>query len=469
MSLKPFNIVGGSYQDDTRPFDFQDSVNFIPAKSEVGDSRSPSILRGAPGWGMPAATIGTGPIRGGRDVNGVAYIVSGTALYKCVPSGDAYTTTNLGTIAGSHRVSISHNQIANGHQIIVVNGATGYVYNDVTNTLTTITDSGYPGSGVVDFIDTYFPQVSPDGTYWFVSALLDGLSYNTLDRFTVEADPNPILGLIVTHEEVWVLGAKVIQPFVNTGQQNITFQPAQGSLIQQGVASRFTAINLDNSVFWLDNNGIFRRSNGYNAIRISTHPVEEAISGLKWSNAFSFAYVDRGHSIYYTTFPDGHTWGYDIATGLWHRRQSYNLNRWRISMLIYTGGKWLAGDYENGNLYVLDWDKNEENGVPMLSDRIAPYVSDSQNLITMNQFEALMNTGQGNLDGNNYLLLRYSDDGGRNWSNWKQASLGAVGQYGKRCQFTQLGQFRSRLMHLRVSSPVKRDIIAAGVAMEEEQ
>lgn len=64
------------------------------------------------------------------------------------------------------------------------------------------------------------------------------------------------------------------------------------------------------------------------------------------------------------------------------------------------------------------------------------------------------------------VLMRYSDDGGHTWSNWREKSLGEVGEYQKRLQFTQLGGFVTRIFHVRVSSPVKRDLLGA-VAMLE--
>jgi hypothetical protein len=63
------------------------------------------------------------------------------------------------------------------------------------------------------------------------------------------------------------------------------------------------------------------------------------------------------------------------------------------------------------------------------------------------------------------VFLCYSDDGGFTWSNWRERSLGEVGEYGKRIRFSRLGAFRSRIWRIRVSSPVKRDIIAASAQL----
>lgn len=57
------------------------------------------------------------------------------------------------------------------------------------------------------------------------------------------------------------------------------------------------------------------------------------------------------------------------------------------------------------------------------------------------------------------MTLSISKDGGRNWSNHKERSLGAVGDYRKRVIFNRLGQSRQMVMRLRVSSPIKATLL----------
>lgn len=39
------------------------------------------------------------------------------------------------------------------------------------------------------------------------------------------------------------------------------------------------------------------------------------------------------------------------------------------------------------------------------------------------------------------VLLRYSRDGGHNWSGWRQRSLGAMGEYERRVQLPRNGSY----------------------------
>jgi hypothetical protein len=61
--------------------------------------------------------------------------------------------------------------------------------------------------------------------------------------------------------------------------------------------------------------------------------------------------------------------------------------------------------------------------------------------------------------------LRWSDDGGRTWSNQIFRALGAVGQYGTRVTFDGLGITgrAGRILELEISSPVVRSLMYAAI------
>lgn len=59
------------------------------------------------------------------------------------------------------------------------------------------------------------------------------------------------------------------------------------------------------------------------------------------------------------------------------------------------------------------------------------------------------------------MTLSVSRDGGRNWSNHKERSLGDVGEYRKRVIVHRMGQARSLSVAIRVASPIKATILGA--------
>lgn len=389
MRWNPIPIVGGCYKDDTRPFSVQDTVNWLPVNAEAPGSRSPDLLRSPPGL-QRFALVGTGPHRGARNVEGRALVVSGSYLYQLNPAG---TFTQLGVIPGAGRVSMSHNQIAGGNEVLIVNGASGYIYNTLTGTLTRITSGSYPGGIVADFIAQLFVQIEPQRRYFFNSALADGLTYSALETYEGEATPDRMVSLKVNHSELIVFSENTTEIFDYTGTTNALFENKK-IVIEQGCAATHTPCSLDNSVFFVGADGSAYRINGYTPQRITTHAIEQAWAQSTLSNAFAFTWEDRGHKVWYVTFTDGQTWGYDCATGLWHRRQSYGLNRWRLNTLFEWNGAWYGGDYISGMVYRLDWDYMLEGCDQLVSERTGPVGHDNQNRIIMHALELVFDTGQ---------------------------------------------------------------------------
>lgn len=387
-----FPLPDGSYSDVDRPWSQQDVVNYLPTFAAQAGARSRSKYVPVPGLEV-FASIGAGPHRGAHDVEGTLFVVSGTHLYRVAADG---TATSLGTIPGTGRVVMSHNQIASGNQLVIGNGSAGYVYNTVTEAFAQITDAGFPGLKATDFLGQYILGVEPLGRYWFHSDLADATSYNTLDRYEAETAPDKIQGLIASHNEVLVFGNRTIEPWVNDPTGNTAgtaFQLNRGSVVERGCAAGATICRLDNSVVFLGDDGIVYRLNGYTPVPISTQAQAAAWRDLDWSRAFAFTFEDRGYVIYYLTFPDGQTWGFDLTSGKSHRRESFTFDRWRLNTLVKCNGEWYGGDFQNGRLHRLRWGYVYE-GCELMPRRLRTGVVHADgNDVTIDGFKLLANTG----------------------------------------------------------------------------
>lgn len=392
MRAQPVDLIGGYYKDDSLPWSAQDTVNWLPVMAEVAGTRTVKKFSTPPGL-RPWQQIGTGPIRGMHDCEGLRLIVSGRYLYRITTAGIG---VQIGVIPGVGRVQMTHNQFKTGFQVLVENGqgGGGYVYTTSTDTFAKITDEGYPGSISSDYLDSYILGVEPQGRFWFHSNLSDATDYNTLDRYEAEAAPDRIVGLAVSASEVVVFGQRTTEFYFNSGAATGTFQNRKSS-ITRGCASRHTIQKLDNTLFWLGDDGVVYRLEGYLARPVSTRPLEKAISEFNWPEAIAYVWEDRGHKVYYLTFPDGQTFGYDVITGLWHRRESYGMNRWRLSHIIPWGRDWFGGDFQNGRIWQLDWDYYLEGDQPIVSERVSPALADDQSQLIVPNAELILDTGQG--------------------------------------------------------------------------
>lgn len=467
MTWNPLPIIGESYSDDARPWSSQDVVNWIPVPAERPGTRSEWKLESPVGL-IEYADLGTNaPIRGAHDVEGLLLAVSANSLFSVSPAGVA---TTIGGIPGVGRVSIAHNQITNGHEVLIANGQSGYVYNTQNGNFGQITDDGFPGMKIVDFIDGYMAGIEPQGRYWLHSELRQAREYNTLDRYDAEAQPDKLVSLVVSSREVMVLGDRTGQFFRNTGQTTGTFQNSNGMEIDVGCVSPFAAIGMDNTVYWLARDGLVYRLAGHSPQIVSTGPIAQAMLARNLSGAFCTVWTGGKHKVVYFTFPDGETFGFDAWTEKWHRRESYGMKRWRLNTLTQSRGQWIGGDFANGKLYRLDASAMHEAGAPLVSRLRSPVIHAEGNDIIVAGLKLAFDVGRAPIgESDHFCSIRYSDDGGHNWTDARIASLGPTGGFGTQIVERRFGRTQERTWEIEVSSPGKRDLLAASWTAEMAQ
>jgi hypothetical protein len=484
MQWQPIPIVGGSYRDETLPWSSQDTVNMLPVgvppnplgylsiyefgqsptpfAAKEGGARSMSKLLTAPGLTLFADTGTNAPIRGLHDAEGQLFAVAGNSLFSVSPTG---VTANLGSIPGVSRVSMAHNQIAGGYQLCIAANNAGYVYDTTKSALAQITSEGFPGTISFDYLNQFITGIDPTRNFAFTSQLADAMDYNTLDRVQAESQPDLLVGQATTHGEWWLFGARTIQPFQDTGDNTGTFQAVMGEIADVGCAAGATIRKMVDTVLWLGNDGVVYMADGYSPKRISTYPVEQAIRQCNMAGAYAFTFEDRGHKIYYITFPDGFTWGVDVANNEWHRRQSYGMNRWRVSDIAYSNFNWIAGDYSNGKLYKLDWSNQSEDGQTLERHRTMQIMHNDQNPVIMAGLEVVVDTGEPASVATN-MDVRYSTDGAHNWSDWRKMNMGSTGGFRQRLQMRRFGRARQFVFDMRITDAVRADIMAASAMVE---
>ena len=456
-----------SYRARALPLSAQRIVNLY-AEQAPKDAKSPVVLYGTPGIKSFADSVGNGPIRGAHNFDGTLFAVSGSELYEVDSLGVATNRGTINTTTGP--VSMSHNQ-ASTKQLIIVDGTDGWIYT-ASGGLVQITDGDFFASDVVDFQDQYFILNRAGTGQFFISNLNDGTAYLATDIATAEGDPDNLISLISNRRELWLYGASTIEVWYNSGDADFPFQRFEGGTIERGCAAAFSVAEDDNALFWLAEDRIFYRADGYLPQRISQHGIEEALRKYTIvSDACAFIYTMGGHKFYVCTFPaEDVTWVYDITTGLWHERQSVDIGRWRVSAYVSVYGKHLVGDFVNGRIGELDLDTYQEWGATMQGQATGPVVYADRQRIFHNRFEIDIEAGTGLTSGQGsdpQVWLDYSDDGGHTFSARKTfRSMGKIGAYGQRLRWLRLGQSRQRIYRLTVSDPVKRSFIAAHLDAE---
>jgi len=447
------NLIGSQQKALSVVLSNQESINCYIVPTPGG--RNSIGLVGSPG-SIKLATI-AGLCRGAWNMSNIAYMVFGNALYRI---NSDLTGTNLGFIAGTDRVSMADN----GNQLVIVTGSgnSGYVYVASTGLLNTITDPDFPGADTTSYVDGYFLFSTTEGQ-WFLSALGDGTQYDALDFATNEKSPDDTLAIVEDHGEAICFGEETIEPWTNTGNADFPFERNGSGIMERGLYARFSVSKDDNTLFFLGDDLMVYRLNGYTPTIVSDEGTNTELSNyLKdgyetdLRNAFAFTYTDHGHKFYQLTVPNRGTHVYDISTREWHRKKHWDYETHHASAYAQAYGKHLFGGLE-GNLYELNRDAKDDDGRYLKPLRRCRVVSQDGKRLRWKKLELVMDSGNGLISGQGsdpQLAIRWSDDNGRTWSNERQLGLGVMGDYSKTVITRNMGSSRERIIEFYITDPV---------------
>jgi hypothetical protein len=233
-----------------------------------------------------------------------------------------------------------------------------------------------------------------------------------------------------------------------------------------------TALRLDNSAWWVekdkDGAGIVRRTQGATPIRVSTSAVERFLRTA--SNVSAHSYQEDGHTFYVLNADEG-SWAYDLKTQEWSERAWLNpasgqQERARPECHAYALGGHVVTDYENGKVYLQSLDYLSDAGQEIKRTRITPHSDQDGRAIIIDELFLDFATGVG-LDGTQQgtdpqAMLRVSKDGAT-FGIERWASMGKIGEYGKRVRFHRLGRGTDWLLEITVSDPVVTALMGGDV------
>lgn len=271
--------------------------------------------------------------------------------------------------------------------------------------------------------------------------------------------------------------------------------------------------------------GMVYRARGYQPQRISTHAIEYAIQTYSTiSDAIAYTYQQDGHFFYVLTFPTANvTWVYDAATNMWHQRghtsQTGSLMRHSPSCQAAYNNKVYVGDGLTNDIGYYNFDDFREFGrvqTWLRSWRALPSEQNNLKRTAQHSLQVDCEAGTSQLplpaqpapgvqgppwsvltsNGTQYavynpavlasngtpyifanptttlgvsdlamtIALRWSDDGGHNWSSQHFRSMGFQGQTGQRVIWRRLGmtqKLRDRVYEISCSGRGKTAIMGA--------
>lgn len=452
------NLFGSQEKGLSVAINNQESINCYVMPSPR--SRNNIVLVGSMGSALFSSV--SGRARGCIECNDVAYFVFGSALYSVSIVGVA---TNLGTVPGSGRVSMAHD----GTSVIVVNGtATGYYYNTSTATLSSVTLPYV--AHTVAMLDTY-AVFSSDGQRFFISTVGDTDAFDALDFASAIKSPDNLLCVAEDHSEIILFGEKTIEPWFNSGDVDFPFSQNTAGIVERGLYARFSVSKEDNTLFFLGDDLVVYRMQGYNPIRVSTDAIEIEFSNLvrdgyaaNIADAYAFTYAEHGHKFYQLTVPNHFTLVHNVATKEWHKLEHWDYNTHHSACYMFCYGKHLIGGID-GNVYELSRSYYDDAGTTLKRLRRSNFYSIEDRLINWKKVKFIFDfgttpvlSGQGS---DPKVVVRWSYDSGRTWRNERMLSLGVAGDYLAKAIARTLGASRNRLFEFYVTDPVPFYLIDA--------
>lgn len=462
----PIPLVGPSNPGAHVKADSQRSVNLIPYKIEREGEKTRWHLVGAPGNALFSA-LPYEPIRGRYIFDDRTFVCVSAYILEVYEDG---TTHQWGTVPSVDGRVI----FAELNKTIIIGDGEGFYSLDLmANTLAIIADAPR-GRWCFAFNQrVHYVEMGNDTApgQIFYSEILDPTNIPGANFYTAENRPDKVRAAIPTEDQIWIGGDDTFEMWQDTGDANTPFQRIPGGVVNNGLSAENTLLQLDNSVWWVGKDshgeGVVWRSNGFTPVRVSVAAVERFLSGA--TNLSAFGYQEDGHT-YYVLNADEGTWACDIATqNEWHERAwlfepTGELRRARVEMHAYCYGKHLGFDWENGNIYQMSQDIYDDAGTPLIRKRITGHLDFNGQNVTVDELYVDMATGVGLNDGQGsspLLMMRYSRDGGQNWSAELHRSIGPIGATQARVRFNRLGAGRDWVFEFKVSDPVQVVLLAA--------
>jgi hypothetical protein len=494
--MAQFGFCGASYPSLSPNINAEECINFFPEMAD-GAAKATIPLLPTPGLKIFASTPAAS-VRGEFSVlsnptiatPGRYFAAIGTFLYQVNANGTltAYAQPIVDDGQPVYFAAGPNGSAGGGvWQLLFCSGGTAYVL-DLTAVapagITVIPAANFNNSAPVSqvaYIDGFFVALLAGTNEFQLSALLNALDWTSLaapGASGVSIFTDNVLAMVVNDRLLFLTGPKQSVWYYNSGDPNFPLTVIQGSMVEEGIVAANSIAKAGNDIFFVGGDergaGIVRRMTGYTPVRISNHAVELSIQNMPtFSDAIGWSEQDRGHTFYVLYFPSGNlTWVYDLTTSMWHKRLfwqvatgTYAAHLGRCHM--YAFGKHLVGDRTSGTIYDMSQNYLDDAGAPIRRMRRAPHISTENQWIFHKWLQIDAQMGQATLlDANGNPrdpqgFLRWSDDGGHDWSNYHTLNFGQVGVYKKRAIQRRMGKSRDRIYEFTCSDPISWTIVNA--------
>ena len=428
--------------------------------SEIETSGKRLLRRQRAGLRLLLANTGTKRAHEHNDKDGYDYLVIGSGFYRF---DGTVLSSSLGTLSSSSgRCWIIFND--NGDAMIS-DGTHGYIWNGTS--LATITTPDNVPVGPLAYQGGFGLFSVPGTGQWYITGVNNFTSVDALEFATAEAYPDPLLRIFIDHNQAFLGGTRSIEVWQLTGGADFPYQPLVNSQIQRGLAARNAICSDDNTVFFLGEDKVMYRLEGYRPVRFSTGSVERAIqrvSEASLSDCEMFSYTSGGQKFIVLRCPNELTVQVNLATGLPNWCETYGYADWQI--LGSAGGISRYFSTPSGIVALDETLNQDEGGIMRRLARGAPGYANDRNL-SVGKFTLDAEVGRAPIGVEPQVMLRFAPDG-ETFGTIRSRTLGMTGEYKHKAVWRNLGSGLRPTIEVAMTDNCRFSIMSTFVEAEAE-
>lgn len=383
-------------------------------------------------------------------------------------NADGTTTPVTGALPGRKPVTMAVNlrQTPMRDVVIVPESGGAVYYNVSTNTIEAYPTGAIPLTTVnsVEYYSGYFIFTVINGTI-IASDLQQAVIPDSSDA-TAEYAADDLYRSKNVGSALAVMGAKSTEFWVDVGQSPFPLQ--RQTSIDVGLLSPWAVAGgtneWENGLLWVAGDWTVRMLQGFEARPVSTDDVVNDIrnASMRGDELYAQVYVYNAQAIWALTCSQW-TWEYNVSSGWWNKRESYQQLNWRGAFGCHFGVHWIVQDWDGqGCLFEVSPNVFDEDGNRLRWRVESAPVKEFPANFRIPSIDIDMTVGTGEIDQPSpyqtdpVVMVSWSHDGGANWSNPLARTMGGEGRYATKITVNNLGRstHQGTIIRLEVIDPV---------------
>lgn len=431
-------------------------INVFAEKAPVG-APSTIIHRRSPG--LPRLTVAAAPqvhTRGFLDNSSVAMWVVDDRVLKF---DSTFAVTDVGALTGSDLVTFGRNNAATPDMVVVTSAGCFNLF--AASPPTAFADPDLPAgpTSVCDY-NGYFVWTFGNGQVWasnLNSVAVSALSFNTEQGLFARRG-------VRFSGRLYIFGDKWTAVYKDVG--SVPFPFTREVVIPRGIVGTHAIAGWEtgwaNTLIWAGDDFNVYKLDGYTPTPISSPDVSRDIQAAVLAGDKDLiqasVYMYDKNAIWVLTCPDRFTWEYNVASGEWNERHSYNKLSWKGSRSLRMFDRWIVGDQVTGELYQISGSYFLEGIEPLIWQAESGVLVNFPNGMVIPRASFHMTAGVGTLPGvpDPKVEISWSLDGGYTYGLPVIRRLGGPGMTKSHPYVLNCGLSRGQgiRFRLRVSDPV---------------